>query len=96
LPVPAGKIASVQRDNGPNAGARALMADGTVWQWPDGDGFTGTFQGAGVAGLSSIKALASGHALGTDGTEWSFDDLSAPVRTGVSAIGDGSYYVSVG
>ncbi|QUQ69605.1 RCC1 domain-containing protein [Kutzneria sp. CA-103260] len=96
LPVPAGHIVSVQRDNGPDQGARALMSDGTVWQWPDGDGFTGTFQGAQVAGLSSIKALASGHALATDGTEWAFADLSAPVRAGVSALGDGSYYVSAG
>jgi hypothetical protein len=94
LPVPAGQIAAVQRDNGPNHGARALMADGTVWQWPDGDGFTGTYNGSQVAGLSSIKALASGHALATDGTEWAFADLSAPVRTGVSVIGDGSYYVT--
>ena len=91
-----GTIVSVQRDNGPNAGTRAILSDGTVWQWPDSAAFTGTFQGAQVAGLSSIKALANGHALATDGTEWAFADLSAPVRTGVGAIGDGSYYVSAG
>ena len=91
-----GTIVSVQRDNGPNSGTRAILSDGTVWQWPDSAAFTGTFQGAQVDGLSSIKALANGHALATDGTEWAFADLSAPVRTGVSAIGDGSYYVSAG
>ncbi|MEV6604228.1 hypothetical protein [Kutzneria sp. NPDC051319] len=89
-----GSIVSVQRDNGPNARTRAILSDGTVWQWPDNDAFTGAYVGAPVAGLSSVKALATGHALATDGTEWAFADLSAPVRTGVAAIGDGSSYVS--
>jgi hypothetical protein len=32
--------------------------------------------------------------VATDGTVWAFADLAAPVRTGVSVIGDGSYYVT--
>jgi len=96
LPLPDGQIISVQRDNGVNSGARALMADGTVWQWPDGDTFTGAFQGAAIAGLSSITRLASGHALDQSGVEWTLGGTPAQVRTGVSAIGDGSYYVSAG
>jgi hypothetical protein len=94
LPLPDGQIVSVQRDNAVNTGARALMADGTVWQWPDGAGFTGAFQGATIAGLSSIKALASGHALDQSGVEWTLTGPPAQVRTSVSAIGDGTYYVS--
>ncbi|MFI9384117.1 RCC1 domain-containing protein [Kutzneria sp. NPDC052558] len=94
LPLPDGQIASVQRDNGVNSGARALMADGTVWQWPDGASFTGTFQGAAIAGLSSITQLATGHALDHSGGEWTLTGTPTQIRVGVSAIGDGSYYVS--
>jgi hypothetical protein len=92
LPVPAGQIVSVQRDNSTATGARAILADGTVWQWPDGDGFTGVFDGAKIAGLSSITALANGVALGSDGTQWRLGSAPSVLRTGVSAIGDGSYY----
>ncbi|GAA3431424.1 hypothetical protein [Kutzneria kofuensis] len=96
LPAATGTVAHVQRDVTDVDGARGILADGTPWQWNDGQMYTNSMAGAEIPKIGPIREIAAGHpdrVLSTNSTVYDIDFPGSGIITGVTTIGDGGYGV---